>query len=30
MSTTFIHVPLSNCYLSECGLIGNNAMRRAC
>jgi hypothetical protein len=30
MAITPIHVPVSNCYLCECGLIGNNAMQCAC
>ena len=30
MTITPIHVPMSNCYLCECGLIGNNAMQCAC
>jgi hypothetical protein len=30
MTITPIHVPISNCYLCECGLIGNNAMQCAC
>jgi hypothetical protein len=30
MTITPVHVPITNCYLCECGLIGNNAMQCAC
>jgi hypothetical protein len=30
MTITTVHVPMSLCYLCECGLIGNDANQCAC